>query len=406
MGRAKAEWEERQGRGWSAVDKYVCERCVEDEFLKQVIRSGVTSKKCDYCGRRSRRTISSPVTLLMPVVYDTIRYFHEDPDRAGLPWDEGAFIIEPIPTQLVLLFLDFDCHADLFADVAQAFENADWVQAAGGHWCSSHVHEQLRDSWHSFVHAVKHETRFHFRSMNVSPVAGPQELAPGKVLAAIGQVVRRLKLIQTLPANTPVYRARVREDPTAWLPDLSTMGAPPAELSRAGRMNPPGISYFYSAMDQGTAVAETVSSPPVEVVLAAFTTARPITILNLCDLPDLPSVFDASRRLDYEWIKFLDGFVAEISKPVRKDGREHIDYVPSQVVCEWFALIFRPRGRKSRLDGLLYPSAVSSGGRNLVLFPTSRGYDRAFDSIEYVSATTRELPDWGAMTSAIIERAS
>ena len=62
--------------------------------------------------------------------------------------------------------------------------------------------------------------------------------------------------------------------------------------------------------------------------------------------------------------------------------------------------VFRPKGRKSRLDGLLYPSAVTRGGKNLVLFPTSRSYERTFESVTYVCATVLELPDWKSMTDA------
>ena len=170
--------------------------------------------------------------------------------------------------------------------------------------------------------------------------------------------------------------------------------------SAAGRMNPAGISYFYCALQSGTAIAETVPSPPVTAAVATFETTREISVLNLCELPPLPSLFDSAKRTEYEWLMFLHGFVAEISEPVRKDGREHIDYVPSQVVSEWFAQVFRPKGRKSRLDGLLYPSAVARGGKNLVLFPTSRSYERTFESVSYVCATVLDLPDWKSMTDA------
>jgi len=93
--------------------------------------------------------------------------------------------------------------------------------------------------------------------------------------------------------------------------------------------------------------------------------------------------------------------VAEITQPVRKDGREHIGYVPSQVLCEWFAQVFHPTEQGGRLDGLIYPSAVAPGGRNLVLFPTARGYERGFDSVAYRSATPLLLPDWPTLTAAI-----
>ncbi|ASF45484.1 RES family NAD+ phosphorylase [Methylovulum psychrotolerans] len=74
----------------------------------------------------------------------------------------------------------------------------------------------------------------------------------------------------------------------------------------------------------------------------------------------------------------------EISKPVTKDGSEHIEYVPSQVVSEYFALVFQPAKGKN-LDGILYPSSVHSGGRNLVLFPSERTFEPIFDQVGFLS---------------------
>jgi RES domain-containing protein len=65
---------------------------------------------------------------------------------------------------------------------------------------------------------------------------------------------------------------------------------------------------------------------------------------------------------------FIEDFVGSISSPAKKDGREHIDYVPSQVVSEFFAKAFR-RASGEAIHGMVYPSAVKPGGRNVVLFP-------------------------------------
>lgn len=56
-------------------------------------------------------------------------------------------------------------------------------------------------------------------------------------------------------------------------------------------------------------------------------------------------------------VQFLWQFVNEISKPVAHDGSEHIEYVPTQVVSEYFAQAFQ-YAKGKRIDGLIYPSAV------------------------------------------------
>jgi hypothetical protein len=94
-----------------------------------------------------------------------------------------------------------------------------------------------------------------------------------------------------------------------------------------------------------------------------------------------------------EELIFLEKFVEAISQPVEKDGCEHIDYVPSQVVSEYFALIFQV-SRGKHLDGIVYPSAVRPGGRNLVLFPSERGYKRCFNQVKFKSAIEQSFADW------------
>ena len=151
----------------------------------------------------------------------------------------------------------------------------------------------------------------------------------------------------------------------------------PSEKASAGRMNPAGISYLYLAFDQQTALAEIHMVQSDQSAIGQFEVLRDLQILNLTKLPDLPSIFDDNRRDEREGQYFLKSFIEEISKPVTKDGSEHIDYVPSQVVSEYFALVFHTadKGRVIWM-GLFIPSAVHSGGRNLVLFPSERTFER------------------------------
>ncbi len=188
MGRAKDEWLEAQERGWVAPDKYVCRTCIYDKYLGDVIDSAATVTTCDYCEQSSDSAIAAPMSALLEPIADAVRYYFEEPAVAGVPYDEG-FVIEHIDTYGVLYDLGLDCDEKVFSDVVQSFANCYWVAAAQGHWAGSHEHERLRDSWNGFVHAVKHETRFHFGLRPASSSAGLQELEPGEMLGAIGRGV-------------------------------------------------------------------------------------------------------------------------------------------------------------------------------------------------------------------------
>ena len=52
------------------------------------------------------------------------------------------------------------------------------------------------------------------------------------------------------------------------------------------------------------------------------------------------------------------------------DGREHIDYVPSQIVTEYFRHVYRTYDGKP-LDGIIFPSAHVRNGKNFVIFASS-----------------------------------
>lgn len=399
MGLAKAAMIERDERGWADVDKKVCADCVEDEYLKALIDGEEVADTCDYCGRHSRGPIAAPVELVLTAVAATAHYFYCDPNNAGVPY-EGGWAASTLDTYEVLNNLDFECHEALFDDIVGAIDTVEWVHAAGGFWLSSHRHEILTHSWDSFVYLIKHQTRFFFHTRPRTNPDEPEEIGPNEILAAIADAVTSRDLIVTIGADTVLVRARRRSTVDQWTLDETNLSAPPAELARAGRMNPAGISYLYLAMDEKTAIAEIIDGPPCGVAIGTFRTTRPLRVLDLTTLPAKPSLYDDDKREDWEVVTFLTSFVSSISKPVRKDGLEHIEYVPSQVVCEYFATVFHSADN-AQLDGIIYPSTVYPSGRNLVLFPTERTYSREFAQIAFVGAREEFFEDWNELTETL-----
>lgn len=170
---------------------------------------------------------------------------------------------------------------------------------------------------------------------------------------------------------TTVYRARVfqsdeRLKAALEAPDLE-VGPPPTRAATAGRMNALGISVFYGALDELTAIAEV--RPPVasRVLLGRFDIVRPLKLLDLEALRTLyvaGSVFDPDYRPRVEQAVFLERLSRRIARPVMPDD-EPFDYLPSQVVADYLAAEADPP-----LDGMIFPS-VQGRGRNVVLFHKS-----------------------------------
>lgn len=380
---------EADERGWYAPDGYVCEDCVEDEFLKGVIRDNACTNECDYCGDITDEDSAAPVEALMEPIASAVFYYYNDPTEGMMSWDyeEDSWPLETTDTRDVLESLAFDCHPDLFEDIAKSFVHDEWVETAGGTWMGSHTHEEMGYLWDHFVRIVKHELRYFFD--HPLPNSTDEQYDPSTLLPTIGSLVKRLGIVDTLSDGTQFFRAR-KKDLDDFSLDAEQLGAPPSELASAGRMNPAGISYFYLAFEPQTALAEIQHKQSDQSAIGQFQLVRDVQILNLTKLPDLPSLFDDSSRYEREELIFLENFIEEITKPVEKDNRMHVDYVPSQVVSEYFALVFKLKNGE-RLDGILYPSAVHPNGRNLLLFPTERGYVRKFDQVEFVSASMATL---------------
>ena len=108
--------------------------------------------------------------------------------------------------------------------------------------------------------------------------------------------------------------------------------------------------------------------------ISRWTTTRPLLLLDLTQKIEMPSFYEADESDYYEEAAFLASFIADITQPIERDGREHIEYVPTQIVTEYLRRTFRAPDDK-HLDGIIYPSAHTSRGKCLVLF---LGYDQLY----------------------------
>jgi RES domain len=134
-------------------------------------------------------------------------------------------------------------------------------------------------------------------------------------------------------------------------------------------MSPPGVVMTYAAEDRDTALAETANEPGTFAV-GEFVNDRDLLILDLTRLPESPSVFaelpDSMERDPRPQLNFLHRISLEISRPIARDDRMHIEYVPTQVVTEYVRIVVRINGRK--VDGIRYTSSRGHAATAVVLF--------------------------------------
>jgi hypothetical protein len=190
---------------------------------------------------------------------------------------------------------------------------------------------------------------------------------PSEILKRIGESVQETGLITAIPEGSHFFRAR-RHDENAIYNTARDLGPPPCESACSNRMSPVGIPMFYGASDAETATAETPGSRGDGIItVGAFDTVKALTVLDLHNMPPFPSLFDRDRRHLRGLHLFLRDFVTDLSRPIVKDGREHIEYVPTQIITEYFRHQFRAADGQ-RIHGILYPSARREGGLCCVLF--------------------------------------
>lgn len=254
--------------------------------------------------------------------------------------------------------------------------------------------------WEDFVRTVKHKSRFFFSTISAPNENVPTDHTPSEMLAEIGRAVSDLGLVRSWPVGSQLFRVRNREADAIWPLDATQLGPPSNEKAQAQRMNPAGISYFYLAKERETALAEVVREPHCQAAVALFRLCRDLWLLDLTQFPKFPSIFDRKHRAERELLLFLFAFTRQISEPVKKDGREHIDYVPSQVVSEYFAKIYR-MADGNPLDGMAYESAVRPGGINIVLFPPQQKSKSFSGLVEFSGCKLITFGHWMEFFDAI-----
>ncbi|SOE01534.1 RES domain-containing protein [Caenispirillum bisanense] len=185
------------------------------------------------------------------------------------------------------------------------------------------------------------------------------------------QTFQKQPVVVTIPPDDPdavFWRARLfmtqSEAEDALVDPAGSIGPPPPQKARAGRMNPAGVAVFYGSQDIDVCLAEL--RPPVGswIVACQF---RPLRPLRLLDLPALEAVYEEGSYFDLDFgtrrerAAFLSTFCTQVARPVLP-GEEDLGYLPTQVIAEYLA-------DKLHIDGMFYPSPQAGGDRhNVVLF--------------------------------------
>jgi len=352
--------------------EFMCARCIDDADLRAIIRANATSHECSFCGRSSAsRPIAAEAEAVVQLIADYIGQEYEDAAEM-VPYEsaEGGYQADTKSTDDILRWeigLE-EANAAAWQYIIDNLPDVPWVQKD---FFSLHPYDKLRFGWSQFAEAVKHQTRYLFFEPRPHPRSKwqPEEgIRPEEMLDELGAILREARRVRTLKAGTVLYRVRIHgadESPST----LADLGPPPAEAAiYANRLSPAGISMLYTAEDEATAVKETVdaSKNPEGATIATFTLERDVRVVDLVKLRRVPLFNTTLSQEERARLLFAHTFAREVRREIVKDGREHIEYVPTQVVTEYLRFRFRSGGKA--VEGLRYGSARNNGGVNVALF--------------------------------------
>lgn len=348
---------------YSHEDRDLCVRCFDDDDLKDFIRGFETKGKCSFCN--SRNVAIAPLREMATHLHG---FMEANYSKAAndLPYEsrEGGYQAMTYTTWEVLIEnigvpLQGVAEVELGDALAEAIGEDVWCAYD---WTALDLDESLKYSWDRFCETVKHHRRFFFQGAGRSKYPGADDRSSMETLHEIKRLIKGSGLIRKIPKGYQLYRARPRKTGKRYS-QAADLASPPVEHAlQSNRMNPPGIPMFYGAESRQLAVSEVRNS---KASIGVFQTTRKIRILDLANLPSIPGFFSGATRNQRLYLSFLHDFTDEIVKPVPRDERTHIDYLPTQVFTEYLR---DARFGGKQIDGIRYPSATGKAGANVVLF--------------------------------------
>ena len=355
--------------------QYVCPDCFEDEDISAFVREHLEFDECSYCGKTSENgtSVAAGVEDVIDFMESKLSQEYEDPvEQVGWDSAEGGWLGVQVYGSTHELFMDglggFPCsNEELIEDITSHIGDT-------REWCDRDPYtlspwQGLSSGWNEFCRLVKHRTRFMFFPA-YEDEHEPEAVAPGQILGKIGELIQSSSMVRTLTAGTRLYRARIHAQGATYT-TVDQLAPPPGNVPFTNRMNPAGIPMFYGALDRDTAIAEVRSAVPTAASIGEFELLHEIRAVDLTALPPMRGIFAEGTRQAKAAIAFLHQFVEDATLPIERDGREHIEYVPTQIVTEYFRHRFlyeHAPGQRSQVFGIVYPSARSEDGVNAVLF--------------------------------------
>jgi hypothetical protein len=338
---------------------FICLDCIGDESLRALLSDSTVTGTCNFCS--SNNTSGLEMEDLAEAVDETLREFCKPGEwrraynAAGIEEEqEGSSLVELLQEELTI---DYD-PAEELVEILEALEAPEILVQDGDepfYDSSQNYHRTYfsswpySENWEEFSRRIKHRARFFddIARSQLAEILGEPESAEANQLPAleVGPGTRVPFIYRARRAESDHEVGRILEHPAAEL------GPPQPEIATAGRMNPAGVSVFYGALSENTAISEVRPSVASLVVVGRFNPQRRLRLLDLSQIGIgfTSSIFHPNYANRAARLRFLEGFQYLIARPIQPRD-EQLEYIPTQAVAEYVANVLR-------FDGILYASA-------------------------------------------------
>jgi hypothetical protein len=357
------------------MDKAICFECVEDCYLKEIIKDEGELLNCSICGEENNNaiTVEQLGKLMEPIMREhfslgpTVKKFgNEDEEWWEQEGDSMSWAVQEVLGQ----YFDFE---DEIVDAVIEAEDAWPPDGDEAFWDRTNLYVESRvrlghyfAEWQWTLDELKHSKRFFSTAAQVlfgKLFNGVEDLKLWNS-KSFQPVVRRF------PSGTKLFRARICSS-RSMLDDIYAdpfkfVGPPPKQNARAGRMDAEGVVVFYAASEEDTCLAEIRPAIGNDIAIMEVVTTEPLRVLDFSRLEQARSgkalsYFQPDFTEQVEKRSFLRHIHRLISQPV-VPGHES-DYLITQTMSEYLAHV-----HQNPFDGILFASAQRKKGTNVVLF--------------------------------------
>jgi hypothetical protein len=363
-------------------DRRICMTCVAERYLSADIEHSGEVDACFYCGETAPTLLIEELAERVETAFE--EHYVRTPDQpdswqermladreSDYVWERDGYpvldmIVDaaeiPVEAAEDVLAILQERHSDFDKDAMD--EESEF--APDSHYDLKGSDDSAwQEEWNLFERYLKTQARFfsYTGAEHLAQVFGGIDLLqtndglPVVVDVGPGTTLDHLFRARVFQSDDPLKEALRRPD--------RHLGSPPSNSARAGRMNAQGIAVFYGATDAQVAIAEVRAPVGSRVAVAKFNIARPLRLLDLTGLEKVHeegSVFDPSLKRRLERATFVRTLGSRMARPVMPND-EALDYLPTQAVADFLATMNEPR-----LDGIVFSSAQTAVGRNVVLF--------------------------------------